>query len=90
MVSAKVKVINQSGFHLRPAGYLCKEALKFQSYISYTYKEGAYNAKSVLSVLGSCIKKDDVIEIFCEGNDEEQALEHIVNIIKRGLNEIEE
>ena len=30
MVSRKVKVINTTGLHLRPAGILCKEALRFK------------------------------------------------------------
>ena len=32
------------------------------------------NAKSVLSVLGACVKCGDEIEIFCDGEDEEAAL----------------
>ena len=31
MVSQKVKVINPTGLHLRPAGNLCKEAMKYKS-----------------------------------------------------------
>ena len=29
MVSQKVKIINPTGLHLRPAGNLCKEAMKY-------------------------------------------------------------
>ena len=29
MVSEKVRVNNPSGLHLRPAGILCKEAMKY-------------------------------------------------------------
>ena len=45
------------------------------------------NAKSVLSVLGACIKSGDEIQIICEGDDEEQALAAMVQLVKDGLGE---
>ena len=45
------------------------------------------NAKSVLSVLGACIKSGDEIEIVCEGPDEEAALSEMVQLVEDGLGE---
>lgn len=45
------------------------------------------NAKSVLSVLGACIKSGDEINIICEGEDEETALREMVRIVEDGLGE---
>ena len=45
------------------------------------------NAKSVLSVLGACIKSGDTIEIVCEGKDEEKALEAMVELVESGIGE---
>ena len=45
------------------------------------------NAKSVLSVLGACIKSGDEITIICEGEDEEIALSDMVQLVKDGLGE---
>lgn len=45
------------------------------------------NAKSVLSVLGACIKSGDEITIICEGEDEETALSDMVQLVKDGLGE---
>ena len=45
------------------------------------------NAKSVLSVLGACIKSGDEINIICEGDDEEEALREMVRIVEDGLGE---
>ena len=78
MVSQKVTIKNPTGLHLRPAGILCKEAVKYDSLITFNFKGGTANAKSVLSVLGACIKSGDSIEFVCEGEDEEQALEAVV------------
>lgn len=87
MVSQKVVIKNPTGLHLRPAGILCKEAMKFKSLITFKYGENTANAKSVLSVLGACIKSGDELEFFCEGEDEEIALKTIVEVIEGGLGE---
>ena len=87
MVSQKATIKNPTGFHLRPAGLFCKTAVQFQSKITFRYKDTTANAKSVLSVLGACIKKGDEIELVCEGEDEEQALAEMIRIIEDGLGE---
>lgn len=87
MVSQKVEIKNPTGLHLRPAGILCKEAMQFKSLITFRFRESTANAKSVLSVLGACIKYGDEIEFFCEGEDEEEALKTIIATIESGLGE---
>lgn len=87
MVSKKVVIKNPTGLHLRPAGILCKEAMQFKSLITFNFRGGTANAKSVLSVLGSCIKSGTEIELVCEGEDEEIALKTLVDAIESGLGE---
>lgn len=87
MVSRKVTIKNPTGLHLRPAGILCKEAMQFKSHITFRYKENTANAKSVLSVLGACIKSGDEIELVCEGEDVNEALESVLKAIENGLGE---
>ncbi len=87
MVSQKLKIMNPTGLHLRPAGNLCREAMKYKSRITFDYSGNTANAKSVLSVLGACIKSGDEITLICEGEDEEQALEALVEFIHTGLGE---
>jgi phosphocarrier protein len=87
MVSSKVVVKNPTGLHLRPAGLLCKTAIEFKSKINIQYKESIANAKSVLGLLGACIKTGDEIEVICEGEDEEEALTTLLNAIESGLGE---
>ena len=77
MVSQKVVIKNPTGLHLRPAGILCKEAMQFKSLITFTFRENTANAKSVLSVLGACVKCGDEVEFVCEGEDEEEALKSL-------------
>lgn len=85
MVSSKVKVIDETGLHLKPAGILCKKAVKYKSTVKIKNDTGIYNAKSVLSVLGACVRNGDEIELICEGPDEEEALEALVKDISSKL-----
>ncbi len=87
MVSQKVVIKNPTGLHLRPAGILCKEAMQFKSLITFRFQDNTANAKSVLSVLGACVKCGDEIEFMCEGEDEEAALTALVAAVDNGLGE---
>ena len=87
MVSQKTTIKNPTGLHLRPAGLFCKTAMRFQCKITFHAKQTTANAKSILSVLGACIKADDEIEIVCDGVDEKEALESMIRIIEDGLGE---
>ena len=87
MVSKNVVIKNPTGLHLRPAGLLCKEALRYQSSIKFQFENMTANAKSVLSVLGACVKCGDEITFICEGADEEQALADMVALVESGLGE---
>ena len=87
MVSQSVVITNPTGLHLRPAGILCKEAMQFKSLITFTFRGNTSNAKSVLSVLGACIRCGDEITFHCEGEDEEEALKTLVKAVENGLGE---
>lgn len=87
MVSQKVVIKNPSGLHLRPAGLLCQLAMEFKSNITFSYRESVSNAKSVLSVLGACVKEGDEVTFICDGEDEKEALRTIVKAIEDGLGE---
>lgn len=87
MKSQKIAIKNPTGLHLRPAGNLCREAMKFKSKVTFDYGGNIANAKSVLSVLGACIKSGDEITLICEGEDEEEALKYLIDYINDGLGE---
>ena len=68
-------------------GLLCGEAIKYKSSITFQYAGGTANAKSVLSVLGACVKSGDEITLVCEGEDEQAAIDALVALIEGGLGE---
>lgn len=87
MVKQKTTIKNPTGLHLRPAGLFCRTAVQYKSKITFQIKDTTANAKSVLSVLGACIKRGDEIELICEGEDEQEALAAMIKIIEDGLGE---
>ncbi len=91
MVRESVVIKNPTGLHLRPAGLFCKTAMQFgcKIMVEKTARQSTVsaNAKSVLSVLGACIKSGDEIMIVCDGEDEDEALKEMVQIVRDGLGE---
>lgn len=87
MVKRKVKIQNATGLHLRPAGIFCHVANQFECRITFEYDGGFNSAKSVLGVLGACIKNGDEITLVCEGKDEEEAMQAMIEAIESGLGE---
>lgn len=88
MVSAQVKVINETGLHARPANQFVKEAVSHRG-CSVSIRKGgrSFNGKSIVSVLSACVKCGDEIEIVADGEGEEQALAELVAAVGSGLGE---
>lgn len=88
MVTRTVKIINPSGLHLRPAGIFCETAMDYKSHVTFRYRgDNIGNAKSILSILGACIRCGDEIELICEGSDEQEALNAITDLVENKFGE---
>ena len=61
--------------------------MKYKCKVTFNYGNNTANAKSVLSVLGACIKSGDEITLVCEGEDENEALSALVTFIESGIGE---
>ena len=87
MVRKKVVIKNITGLHLKPVAYFCKVAAKYNCKVMLSFEDTVADAKSVLSVLGACIKCGDEIEFICDGIDEKEALKALVDAVESGLGE---
>ncbi len=85
MVREKITIKNPTGLHLRPAGDLSNLASGYQSSIQIRKGNQTADAKSLLALLGACIKVGDEVEFICEGPDEQEALEAVIGLINGGL-----
>ncbi|MCI5526361.1 MAG: HPr family phosphocarrier protein [Dorea sp.] len=87
MLKQEVTISNPTGLHLRPAGVFCNTASYYNCKVLFQHEETVANAKSVLSVLGACIKKGDKIVLICDGEDEADAMKAMVSAVEGGLGE---
>ncbi len=85
MVRKKITIKNPTGLHLRPAGDLSNLASGYQSSIQICKGNKTADAKSLLALLGACIKVGDEVEFICDGPDEQEALDAVIGLISGGL-----
>ena len=87
MVSGEVTVVNESGLHLRPAGVLTQTCIKYKSNIYLYNGDRKIVAKSVLNVMAAGVKQGAHLRVECEGPDESEALDAVIEAISSGLGE---
>ena len=77
MVKEKVIIENETGLHARPATEISKIAMKYKCDINFFVNGKKVNAKSPLMIMAAGIKSKTELEILCDGEDEEKALEEL-------------
>lgn len=90
MVTAEVEINNTLGMHLRPAALFCEIAQRYPCRVTIQIREKTVNAKSVLSLLAAGIKKGEVISISCDGQEEEEALHALCELVENGLSKTQD
>ena len=70
---------------MRPASIFSQPMTPFSCDVSIFFKDKKYNAKSVMMLMSACIKRGAEIEIRCEGEDEEEAMNKAISLIEGGL-----
>ncbi len=88
----KAVISNPTGLHGRPAASFVKEAKQFNSKIKIRNisTDGDFvNAKSVVMLLSAGISQNTEVEITAEGEDEKNAVEHMIELIESGFGEFE-
>ncbi len=74
-------VTDPVGLHARPATLLVNEAGKFASEAKIIVDGKEANLKSIMGVMSLAIANGAEFEINCEGDDAEQAIEAIKEVI---------
>ena len=87
MVAQTVKVVNEQGLHMRPAGVFAKEMTKFSCAVTLDVAGKKINAKSVMLIIAACIKCGAEVTVECDGADEKEALAKAVELIESGFGE---
>ena len=87
--SATFEIVNERGFHARPASLFVQSALNYASDIKVKNLESGITAdgKSLMSLLMLAAPKGTRLEVSAAGNDAENALESLGRMITGGFDE---
>ena len=80
-------ITHEVGLHARPASMFVQTAAKFSSDIEVTHGEKTVNAKSILAVLTLGAHKDAEIIIKAEGEDADDALKALEDLVADNFGE---
>ncbi len=87
MIAKDVTVQNRVGLHARPATFFIQKANEFRSAIWVEKDERRANAKSLLGVLSLGITGSEEIRIIADGQDENEAVDALVDLVNSGFSE---
>ena len=82
MKEISVLVVDPVGLHARPATVAVNAASKFKSEVKVAYNGKTVNMKSIMGVMSLGIPTQSEITISCDGEDEEEAIKQIEDLLK--------
>lgn len=85
--SKQVTIRNKYGLHARPAAELVKLANRFASEIWLAKDEVEVNGKSIMGVMMLAAEKGAEMGIRASGDDAEQAVEALAQLVANGFGE---
>ena len=89
MLREQVEIINKLGMHARAAAKFVTLAQTFISDIKVERNGQQVNGKSIMGVMMLAASKGTTIELVIDGVDEQQAKEHLVQLINNRFDETE-
>lgn len=81
MPSEQIEIINKLGLHARAAAKFVGTATRFESAITIGKDGRDVDGKSIMSVMMLAASCGTVVEISCEGSDEQDAMTAIKDLI---------
>ncbi len=87
MISRSVTIQNSHGLHARPATFFIQKANSYKSSIWVEKEDCRVNAKSLLGVLSLGIVKGTTITLIADGQDENEAVAGLIELIEKELTE---
>ena len=85
MVKDSFVIENETGLHARPATEIAKIAMKYKCNVNLVVNGKTINAKYPLMIMSAGIKSKTELEILCDGEDEEQAIEELKTFLQSNL-----
>lgn len=89
MIEVTVEIINKLGLHARAASKLANLCSRFNSKITIRKNTQSADGKGLMSLMLLAAGKGSVINIICEGPDENEAINAITGLIANRFDEAE-
>jgi phosphocarrier protein HPr len=87
MIERETEIVNRLGLHARAAAKLVHTTGGFQSRVTIVKDGEEVDAKSILGLLLLAAAQGSQVTIRCEGQDEEEALRAITQLIANRFDE---
>ena len=88
LVEREAQIVNPLGMHVRPGAEFVKVANKFKASVE-VHKDGAIvNGKSILGMMTLAAECGSTIRIRTNGDDAEQAMAALLELVAAGFNEM--
>ena len=88
MVKKEFKIKNRQGIHMRPANEFASAMGEFICEVTVVCGDNEINGKSLMNMIAAGIRGGSTVEVVCDGEDEEKALEKAGELINSGFGEI--
>ena len=89
MLRKQIEIINKLGMHARAAAKFVTLAQTFKSDIKLARSDQQVNGKSIMGVMMLAAAKGSIIELIIEGEDEQQAVDLLSQLINNRFEEDE-
>ena len=87
MQQSSIIIINKSGLHARASAKLVALASTYQCNIQIKYADKPADGKSIMSLLMLAAGVGSQLQLITEGEDEDEALQAIEELISKGFDE---
>ena len=89
MQRQEIEIVNKLGLHARAAAKLVSTAGRYASHVSLKLGSQEADAKSIMAVMMLAAAKGSLVEISCDGADEDQAMQALTELINDHFGEDE-
>lgn len=77
----KIKIVNETGLHARPVSQIVNIAQGYEGEVNFIKDGIAFNAKSIMTVLGMGLQKGDEVDLEVKGANSDKLEAEIAKII---------
>lgn len=87
--SRTVKLVNEKGFHIRPAHLVMKMAAEYQSEVKIINENHAVDGKSMLDLLTLIAPNGTTLTLQARGTDAQAAVDALAQLVADGFGEMD-